>query len=671
LVDAAGSFFRGCPLACNFVLPLVSFHERRTLDFLLRLREECKLFKGVEYRALLMLACHLQVTQWQARSSVLTRGAPLAAAFIVLDGKLTGFSDAGGAPSAWFLPGDAVGLEAVLSETRPSPFDVFAARPSLAAVLRKHDLHDMGREFPEYTAQIVQSLYKKVLEELAGPQGYAMTLLAEGAAKVRFAPGDAPAFQQVPRRQPGGLGLQEYQVALRLAESTAPSHWPNGDNQKGDRKAHDDAVMERLMTTSGKAHDDAVIDRLMTTSEKAHDDAVIERLMTTSVKRNGGGKPAIGMPSSWQLGNFLSQKFLDYSERVEFPQSKTPRYYWTRKRNDQPIEGRPVSEPPRLSRHHPELITSAQGVSGGTFHKRSPHTCSGARVIDLKMSEGDPAAPINPDRAGLKLALGRVQHTSRGGQLGSSRLGDQGLNKRRCIRPRSAPAKTTLLSSENLINVYQDAARCPKCATRLPLKLSEQVKHELTGKDNTLRENAPQERHHHLHGKRHTDESDLEQYFNKQRDFMRSFQGASEQRHADVAADQLQAWYMKVISQQTELEKLRARVAELEETHDKLRNDVAFASRERDEWKASALRMTLNREFQATVENLNSEQKRFLRSTCRSTMPDFEASLKQQLKLVETPMVQTSFNTPPSQNIDHRPLPVLRTFPRFKTAGTH
>ncbi|CAE8656946.1 unnamed protein product, partial [Polarella glacialis] len=95
LADACGSFFRGCPVSCSVRWPLGAFTERRLLDFFLKLRDEGKLFPGADYHTLLALSCRLRVTQWQARTSVLARGEPLAGALLVLDGKLTGFRDAG------------------------------------------------------------------------------------------------------------------------------------------------------------------------------------------------------------------------------------------------------------------------------------------------------------------------------------------------------------------------------------------------------------------------------------------------------------------------------------------------------------------------------------------------------------------------------------------------
>lgn len=222
LADACGSFFRGCPVSCALRWPLSGLTERRLLDFFVRLRDEGRLFTGVDYHSLLALACRLRVTEWQARTSVFSRGEPLPGALLVLDGKLTGFRDAGGAPSVWFGPGDCIGLESVLGSLRPCPIDIFAARPTLAALLLPSDLEDLRREYPLLATQVLLGLYAKLCAELAGPHPHSLMLLAEGAERVYYAPGTSPALAPGPLRFPGHMQGDEIEAATRLAETTAP-----------------------------------------------------------------------------------------------------------------------------------------------------------------------------------------------------------------------------------------------------------------------------------------------------------------------------------------------------------------------------------------------------------------------------------------------------------------
>ncbi|CAE8616698.1 unnamed protein product, partial [Polarella glacialis] len=225
--------------------PLGAFTERRLLDFFLKLRDEGKLFPGADYHTLLAWSCRLRVTQWQARTSVLARGEPLAGALLVLDGKLTGFRDAGGGPSVWFGPGDCLGLESVLGGVRPCPVDVFAARPTLAALLLPADLEDLRREYPSLATQVLQGLYAKLFAELAEPHGHALLLLAEAGARVHFLPGSAPALPPGPLQRPGNLAPEDAEVAQRLAECTAPApRWINHSHTsrvQGTQAAREDA----------------------------------------------------------------------------------------------------------------------------------------------------------------------------------------------------------------------------------------------------------------------------------------------------------------------------------------------------------------------------------------------------------------------------------------------
>lgn len=159
-------------------------------------------------------------------------------------------------------------------------------------------------------------------------------------------------------------------------------------------------------------------------------------------------------------------------------------------------------------------------------------------------------------------------------------------------------------------------------------------------------------------------EKDLFWYFEQQRRFLFDLRSAAVSPEETVAADQHQAWNVKVISQQTEIERLQAQVRELEADKLKMQEDVSNALRERDEWKASALRMQLNREFKTTVESLSANEKRFLRAGQHTSLPDFEQSLRQQLQLMETPIARLSSDGL-VQETDNRPPPALRTFPRM------
>lgn len=167
-------------------------------------------------------------------------------------------------------------------------------------------------------------------------------------------------------------------------------------------------------------------------------------------------------------------------------------------------------------------------------------------------------------------------------------------------------------------------------------------------------------------------EKDLWWYFEQQRRFLFDLRSAAVSPEETVAADQQQAWNLKVISQQREIEHLRAQVRDLESEKIKMKEDVAMALRERDDWKASALRMQLNREFKNTIETLSNDEKRFLKAhTTTTSLPDFEQSLKQQLDLMRLPMPQLSASDGATAKerlkpkaMEHRPPPALRTFPR-------
>merc|ERR1712046_425517 len=96
----------------------------------------------------------------------------------------------------------------------------------------------------------------------------------------------------------------------------------------------------------------------------------------------------------------------------------------------------------------------------------------------------------------------------------------------------------------------------------------------------------------------------------------------------------------------------------------KMKEDLGTALRERDEWKASALRMQLNREFKSTIETLQENEKRFLKPGQHTSLPDFEQSMKQQIELMKTPISQFCNRTAAPKDIYQQPPPALRTFPR-------
>ena len=222
LADSCSCFFRGCPVSNRLKWSLAAFTERRVLDFLVRLRDEGRFLPCADYHSLLALACRLRVTQWQPRVSVLTRGEPLTGALIVFDGKFTGFRDAGGSPSVWFGPGDCLGLEFLLGGVQPCPLDVFAARPTLAALLLPSDLEDLRREYPSLATEILQGLFSKLFSELAAPHPEPLLLVAEAGERVQFQPSTSPVFP-APLRFPGNLSPEDVQTSLKLAEATAPT----------------------------------------------------------------------------------------------------------------------------------------------------------------------------------------------------------------------------------------------------------------------------------------------------------------------------------------------------------------------------------------------------------------------------------------------------------------
>lgn len=282
LADACGCFFRGCPVSNRPQFSLAPMNEPQILDFLLRLREEGTLLPNADYNCLLSLACQLRIAQWPARSSVLSKGEPLSGALILLDGKMTGFREAAGAPSVFFAPGDCVGLEFLLGGVQACPLDVFAARACLAAVLRRDDLEDLRRENPSMATQILQAFHAKLFGELCGQQPPALLVMAEATERLRFASTQRPAFP-APLRFPGHLPPDEAKHALALAEHTAPiPRWVDPE--------HSHKVLE-----GQAARDEAAMRRFLSDPHG----------LTASWADQEPGK------AEWLLGSFLTKKLVD------------------------------------------------------------------------------------------------------------------------------------------------------------------------------------------------------------------------------------------------------------------------------------------------------------------------------------------------------------------------
>lgn len=282
LADACGCFFRGCPVSNRPKWSLGVFSEPRILDFLLKLREEGRLLANADYNCLLTLACRLRITQWQARSNVISKGEALSGALILFEGKMTGFRDAGGSPSVFFNPGDCIGLEYLLGGVQASALDVFAARPSLAALLRNDDLQDIRRENPAIATQILQALHGKFFMELAAPHPESLLLMAEATARLRFAPAQHPGAL-APLRFVGQLPPEEAKQALQLAESTAPvPRWVDPE--------HSHKVLE---------------------GQAAREEAAIRRFLSDPHGLTASWAEKEPAKAEWLLGSFLTKKLVD------------------------------------------------------------------------------------------------------------------------------------------------------------------------------------------------------------------------------------------------------------------------------------------------------------------------------------------------------------------------
>lgn len=94
---------------------------------------------------------------------------------------------------------------------------------------------------------------------------------------------------------------------------------------------------------------------------------------------------------------------------------------------------------------------------------------------------------------------------------------------------------------------------------------------------------------------------DLSWYFAQQNQFLADLK---------VGEDRHDAWNSKVTTQESEIQKLKAKVQTLEKERDGIRNDLKEALRERDEWQVSALRVMSKREFRSSVEALEAAKRR-------------------------------------------------------------
>jgi len=94
---------------------------------------------------------------------------------------------------------------------------------------------------------------------------------------------------------------------------------------------------------------------------------------------------------------------------------------------------------------------------------------------------------------------------------------------------------------------------------------------------------------------------DLSWYFAQQNQFLSDLK---------VGEDRHDAWNSKVTTQESEIQKLKAKVQALEKERDGIRIDLKEAVRERDEWQVSALRVMSKREFRSSVEALEAAKRR-------------------------------------------------------------
>jgi len=75
---------------------------------------------------------------------------------------------------------------------------------------------------------VLHGLYSKFFAELAAPHNESLLLVAEAGERMLFQPGSSPALPSPPLRWVGNMSPEEAQVALKLAETTAPvPRWVN------------------------------------------------------------------------------------------------------------------------------------------------------------------------------------------------------------------------------------------------------------------------------------------------------------------------------------------------------------------------------------------------------------------------------------------------------------
>lgn len=620
LAESVSNFLYGCPLSGGIRWPIVAFSERRILDFFLELRAREKLFTGVDYRALLALSTRVRMTQWASGACCMARDSTVKAALLVLDGKLTSYQDYASSSTVWHESGDAVGLAALLGGVQPCNVDVYAARPTLAVLLRPDDLSCIQFEFPSLAAQIYASLYHKLCTELSSQYSAPFVLLGEAASGARFPPDGAP--RSFPNRQSssvGSLSAQDAQLALRLLQNVKPAS---------------------------------------------------QTLMSNVAQPQGLVKSSTELPSGplWEesraaVGEFFFSKLTTQrKQRIQAAKSKKNVHF-----------SRPVSAPPALSHFHPDLQV-AQSVRGG---KKS--TVKAALGIDVTATDLDPEASIAPqsevfrnamatsvkgedrqwwlDRRvkfsaalGAPWALRRAKSSSprrvkppwdpsNRGWKGALRLG-QG----RSGREAAARALDASLVQEGMANAMQglDGAQGLKNAG------------SPGGRGGAGRSRSPS-------GPR----GELYWYFEQQRRFLFDIRNVAVNPEEAVAADQHQAWTLRLLEQQEEIKKLKAKVSDLEKGNANFQKDLAKIATERDEWKATALRYKVNDEFHRNIDRCNEDDTRFLRTRCNESLPDFGAALRQQLQLVSAPPgTVTEDGNHVLPRVETTAPPALRTLPR-------
>merc|ERR1719265_1139731 len=152
------------------------------------------------------------MTQWSSGACCMARDSTVKAALLVMDGKLTSYQDYESSSNKWHESGDAVGLPSLLGGAQPCSVDVYAARPTLAVLVRPEDLNCIQFEFPSLAAQIYSSLYHRLCTDLSSQYSAPFVLLGEAASRARFAPDGAPKY--LPNRQASSVGSLTQDEAL-------------------------------------------------------------------------------------------------------------------------------------------------------------------------------------------------------------------------------------------------------------------------------------------------------------------------------------------------------------------------------------------------------------------------------------------------------------------------